>query len=110
MVGASTTRRTPPITVTMRRPSVLTRSGSSTPAVAVLVPEYAPGAAIPSAAAAPALLPAPAWPAAAPDSPAAPAGAAGPAGEPRAAGAAAGPGVRHAAANSAGTPLPPAAW
>src|SRR5260221_3872650 len=99
MVGASTTRRTPPITVTMRRPSVLTRSGSSTPAVAVLVPEYAPGAAIPSAAAAPALLPAPAWPAAAPDSPAAPVGAAWPAREPRAARPPAAPGEREAPAD-----------
>src|SRR5260221_11215247 len=105
MVWASTTRRTPPITVTMRRPSVLTRSGSSTPAVAVLVAEYPLGAALPSAAAAPGLLPAAARPAAAPDFPAAPAGAAWPGGEPGAAGPPAAPGEREAAANSAVTAL-----
>ena len=49
---ASTTRSTPLVTVTMRRPSVLTRSGSSTPASCVLVPEYDGGAAAASAPAA----------------------------------------------------------
>src|SRR5215472_16433681 len=49
-VWASMTRSTPPLIVTIRRPSVLTRSGSSTPGVAVFVPEYEPGA------------PAPTWP------------------------------------------------
>jgi hypothetical protein len=38
-VSASTTRSTPPLAVTIRRPSVLTRSGSSTPASWVLVVE-----------------------------------------------------------------------
>ena len=40
LLAASTTLSVLPVTVTMRRPSVFTRSGSSTPTSWVFVPEY----------------------------------------------------------------------